>query len=507
MLFGYELKKIWRRVSPLLVLIILAVTTVATISITFLFFNHAPAETSDVSTQYNALSNKILNWSENNNRDAIATSFNQFYHDYKVMNASTLNGVNLVDNYNKAKTSFQNFYIENYQKYIYNTNKDYIADYLLVQKKYIKHFNQILEQLDAFFNAGYTDGNAIIAGLKFTNPTWEDTSLQTILDNLFFVQTIATNDLADLKKFFTTYPANQAGYDYTDAYDYALNRFWLSVATTSTYTGHLSQYEGFNDYRDLTTCTQICKLTNYRLTHPDNDYSTPFTFGNIYNQSKQISLFDFVFTNMEMAMIPLSLLVIIWTASTFFTDSYQNTLITPVASGKKRSTIIVAKMLAIIALTIIALLLLTAVYLTCGLVFFRAYINPDILFLFNGTTPTVMSAINYFALYFLNLVFKLLPLIAICGLFSFSKTKPFIIVGLTVLVYLVIIMLNFFLGNFWFYQFIPLLGLDPMRYCGAQLFLSPMPTEYNLWYTFPVIIIVDIILYLALIYKFRHHDF
>ena len=118
-----------------------------------------------------------------------------------------------------------------------------------------------------------------------------------------------------------------------------------------------------------------------------------------------------------------------------------------------------------------------------------------------------MSAINYFALYFLNLIFKLLPLIAICGLFSFIKNQPFVIVGFTTLICIIVVLLNFFLGSFPFYQYVPLMGLDPIRYFGAQLFLTPMPPVYNLWYTFPVVFGFTVILYWGLIQSFRYHDF
>lgn len=507
MLFNYELKKIWRRVSPLLVLIVLLVTTVGTMALTAIFFNHAPAETPDVSKQYAALQNKIEHWDTTFNRTAFTKAFDQFYADYKDMNASTLDGNNLVKNYQTAGESFHKFYLEFYQRFIHNSEQDNIDNYLLVQEKYRKDLDNILQSLDQFFNAAYNNEDAIIGGLKITNTAWVDGDLQNILDDLFYVQTISADDLTTLQKHFHAYPADQNGYDYTDVYEYASNRFWLALAETHNYTGHLSQYKGFSDYRDVATSTHACQLASYRLEHAGDDFGTPFAFGNIFNHTHQISLFDFVFTNLEMAMIPLALLVMIWAACAFFTDNFQSTLITPIAAGKKRSTIILTKMSAVMLLTVVSLLLLTGVYLTCGLLFFHAYVSPDILFLFNGTNALTMSALNYFVIYFLNLVFKLLPLIALCGLFSFSKTKPFVIIGLTTLVCVLVILANALLGSFSFYQFVPLMGLDPIRYFGAELLFAPMPSSYNLWYTFPVMIVITIILYWALIRKFRSHDF
>ncbi len=507
MLFSYELKKIWRRVSPLLALIILVLTTVATMVLTTIFFNHAPQEQPDVSMQYAALQTKVNNWDTTLNRESFAEAFDNFYHDYKVMNASTLYDLDkLVDNYNVAQQSFLHFYLDYYSNTTYGIKQN-VNSYLLVKTKYINDFDNILTRLNTFFDLISPTNDTIIDGLKSTNSNWEDANLQTILDNLFFVQKIKPKDLTELQNFFSTHPANQTGYDYTNAYDYALNRFWLSVATASTYNGDLSEYEGFSDYKDVTTSTRTCALAEYRLEHETEDFATPYQFGNIYNNSQQVSLFDFIFTNMEMAMIPLVILIMIWSACTFFTDNFQNTLITPVTAGKKRSTIILTKTSVILMLTALALLLLVGIYATCGLLFFHACISPDVLFLFNGTTAMTMSATNYFVIYYLDLIFKMLPLIAICGLFSFVKNQPFVIVGFTTLICIAVVLTNFLLGNFWFYQFVPLMGLDPLRYFGAELLLAPMPTSYNPWYTFPAMAAITVIMYGALIHIFRHHDF
>lgn len=507
MLFGYELKKIWRRVSPLSILIVLLVTSILTISITAIFFNKAPAPVTDVTAAYSALASKINNWNTSLDRTSFADAFNDFYDDYKTMNASTFNGTDLVENYKTAQTSFNKFYLEYYQHYI-NGDKTNIANYLLVQQKHVDLLDEILTKLDAFFQADYTTKDDIVNGLGNTNNAWEDADLATILDNLFYVQTINEEDLTNLKGFFDTYPAGQEGFDYTDAYEYAVNKYWIGIESASEYSGHLSEYEGFSDYQNTTLSQQKCKLASHRLQNANKDFVAPFKFGKIFNeQGQQVSLFDFVFTNMEMAMFAIAILVIIWAASAFFTDSYQNTLITPITAGKKRSTIIVAKMLVVMLFAVIAVLIMTGIYIAAGLTFFHAYVSPDILFLLNGKSIAVMSAINYFVIYFLSLFFKLLPLIALCGLLSFSKTKPFIIVGVSILIYGVIAALNYFLSGFAFYEYIPLLGLNPINYCGASSLLSTMPDTYNILYTFPAMFGITVILYLLLILKFRKHDF
>lgn len=507
MLFLYELKKIWRRVSPLAILIVLLVTSILTITLTSFFFNKAPAAAADVSAKYTNLASQINNWDTTLNRESFAEAFNEFYDDYKKMNASTFNGVGLVDNYKTAQTTFNDFFIEYYQKYI-NGEESKIANYLLVQKKHVSLLDEILTKLDAFFQADFVTPEGIVKGLENTNNAWEDADLETILNDLFYVQTIEDDDLASLKEFFAAYPAGQEGIDYHDAYEYAVNKYWIAIESASEYSGHLSTYEGFTDYQNTTVSQQACKLAGYRLQHADKDFATPYTFGKIYNQQgEQVSLFDFVFTNMEMAMILVAILVIIWASSTFFTDQYQNTLITPITAGRKRSKIIIAKMLVVILLAVTAILILTGIYIAVGLICFDAYVSPDILFLLNGTSTSAMSSANYYVLYFFSLVFKMLPLIAICGLVSFSKAKPFLIMCISILVYGLVVTSNLFLSNYAFYEYIPLLGLNPINYCGAEPLLSTMPNTYNIWYTFPAMMGITALLYIWLIQKFRRHDF
>ena len=509
MLFVYELKKIWRRVSPLAVLIVILVTSVLTVSLTAFLFNKAPAAAlTDVSAKYTNLTNQINNWNDALNRESFTDAFNNFYTDYKTMNASTFHGgADLVTNYEKAKTSFNKFFTEHYQYYI-NNNEASITNYLLVQKKHVSLLDDIITKLDTFFQAGFVTPEGIIQGLEHTNTAWEDEHLETILNDLFYVQTINKDDLTALRDFLANYPAGQEDFDYTDAYEYGINKYWIAVEAASEYSGHLSDYEGFTGYENETVSQQACKLASYRLANPDQDFVSPYKFGNIHNQAgEQVSLFDFVFTNMEMAMIMVAVLVTIWAASVFFTDSYQNTLITPITAGKKRSMIILSKMAVVMLLTFTTILVFTGVYITAGLIIFDAYLSPDILFLLNGTFTTTMSSINYYVIYALSLVFKMLPLIAICGLLSFSNAKPFLIMILTALIYAIVVTLNLCLSNFAFYEYVPFLGLNPINYCGAEPLLSTMPNTYNILYTFPAMFTITVLLYLWLIQKFRRHDF
>lgn len=505
MLFGYEFKKVCRRVSPLLLLICVVGVATVTLLISGLVLNHAPTPPVDVSAEYSALASKIADW-DNNRQVAIKNAFDDFYTAYKRLNADTpiVTDAVLVNEYKTAGEKFKHFYSDYYHQFIYTDENNKVADYLLLKANTVTELNATLLRLHKFFVPELSTAKAIRDGLEVNAEV--EATMFTTLDNLQ-IQILADNDLVALQDFFTAYPAGVPEQDYTVAYAYALNRYWVSVDQNTPHDQALNTYDGFETYHDQNTSTQTALTAEYRLNHPNKDFAQPFTFGKIYNNRTKVSLLDFVFTNLEMAAIPLLLLVIIIATAAFFTDTYQNTIVTTVAATRNRALVIITKAVVVLLLAVIGLLLFTAIYLIGGWLFFQGTITADILFLFNGTTPTVMSAINYFVLYLLSLLFKMLPFIALTGILSFAKTKPFVIVGSAFAIVVAVILGNSLLGYFAFYRFFPWQALDFMRYFGATLFISPTPVGSNLWYTLPVMSLITIYLYWQLVHNFRRRDF
>jgi Flp pilus assembly protein protease CpaA len=66
---------------------------------------------------------------------------------------------------------------------------------------------------------------------------------------------------------------------------------------------------------------------------------------------------------------------------------------------------------------------------------------------------------------------------------------------------------NALLGGFIFYQFIPLLALDPIKYFGAKLLMSPMPTDFHYLFTLPLFGALVIVGFFQLVYNFSKKDF
>lgn len=503
MLFGYELKKILKRIKPSILILLVIMIAATTTIMTAMLFNHQPVMP-DYRNDYQELQTRIQNW-DAPRQTQIKNSYDEFYKKYCQLNASTAGADDIVvKNYQQASNAFQTFY-NHYEQFIYHNNENQIASYLLVQPQYIDKLNDLMNQLKKFLidDSDTKTHQTIIKELEI-NQTWSDYTIPNILENIG-VQTLDDADLAILGKHFAKYPAGQNNYNCNDAYTWASNQYWLALESSGTYTGNLHDY--FPDFVDTETSKQNVAAAAYRLDNPDQDFANAFVFGNIYNTTGQISLLDFMFTNLEMATIPFLIIVMILATCAFFTDTYRNTIITTIATTRKRSSVIITKSLVTFVLSVLTLLGLTLVYLASGMLFFNPCLSPDILFFFNGNTLAILSPVNYFVLYLISLVWQILPYIALCGLFSFCKGKPQIIIGCTVLIWVVITVCNALLGNFAFYQYVPFLGLHPMRYLGAQLLFSPTPHGASLWYTAPIVLLLTIYLYGQLIHNFRHKDF
>jgi hypothetical protein len=210
---------------------------------------------------------------------------------------------------------------------------------------------------------------------------------------------------------------------------------------------------------------------------------------------------------MELAVIPLIILSTVLAAAAFFTDIHQNTIITALSARRGRRSIAVSKLSAVLIAAAGAALVLTAAYTIIGILFYNAGAADPTAYLFNGTEPAVMTSVNYYTVYFLSLILKLSVFIITAGLFSLSKAEPLYAVGLTLLTAIMIILTNAIFGGFLFYQFIPILAIDPINYFGATLFLSPMPPEFNILYTMPLFFAIVAVAIWQLIYNFRKRDF
>jgi hypothetical protein len=273
------------------------------------------------------------------------------------------------------------------------------------------------------------------------------------------------------------------------------------------HTRNLAEYAGFEEY-DRNTAAAEVTLNEYLLANSLHDSSArAFTFGDIYNGSSTVSLFDFVFTNLEIVGVPLAIITIIFMSCAFFTDIYTQTVIESVASRRRRISVVISKILAVWTAVTCVILGLIAIYTAVGILFADATVGADIVALFNNDTPLVWTQANYFLLYLVSLLFKLSVFMLPAGLFSLSRVRPSVIVSMSLLTVTAILLANALLGGMIFYQYIPILAVEPIKYFGATLFMSPAPTDFNILYTLPLLCAVVIVGFFQIVYNFSKRDF
>ncbi len=487
MLFLYELKKILKRISPMVIIVFIAATALLSIILTASFFNTKPGLI-DNSNEYIELSNTINNWDSSLPTD-ISNSFDIFYIEYEEMNASVYKNdrTKIVTHYENAKQKFNDFYFTEY-----NPNKDH----LLIPTTTLD-METVLEKLNTFLT-GTKDADQIIDALTI-NKEWSSDSFKNTLSNLA-TPILKTEEITEIKNILSQ-PYSK------ERYDLAFHTYALGISQNSTFEGDLSNYKGFENFISTQDSTDQIAIASYILDNNlSGNYSTAFIFGNIYNNQQDISLFDFMFTNLEMITIPLILLVIILSTCVFFTDLQQRTAITLLITKRKRTGIVFSKILAVVTISLLSLLLYSGLFAISGALFFGASTSPNLLFISAGSV-TEMTSINYFTVYFLSLLFKTLAFLLIAGLLSMSKNNPKIIVSLTFVISAVIIICNALLGGFDFYQYIPFFGLDPIKFFGTQMLLSPTPSSFNILYSFIPMAAIVVFLFTLLVYKFKRREF
>ncbi|MDR1917392.1 MAG: hypothetical protein LBQ05_00180 [Christensenellaceae bacterium] len=496
MLLLFELKKIVRRISLFGILGFIIVTAMISVAITLLFFNDKP-ENISYRTQYAELTAQldIGTWNAHRpTQSAIKFSLDEFHTAYKQLN--TVASINGTDSplYIAAKNSAtQKFTI------IKEEFENLEPEYWLIFTGDLQKLTAATEILTDF----YITGEISLAQM---NTEWETLKLSSIIDNMV-VQELSSAQLYELNELTTRLnDSDDGGNAYINcAYRLLYNSYALELDENTA--RNLAEYTGFNEYNHNAAVAAVT-LNEYLLANNLYDSSAhPFTFGDIYNGNNTVSLFDFIFTNLEIVGVPLVIITIIFMSCAFFTDIYTHTIIETVASRRRRISVIISKIFAVWVATFCVILGLIAIYVTVGILFTDATVGADIVALFNNDTPLVWTPANYFALYLLSLLFKLSVLMLSAGLFSLSRVRPSIIVGLSLLIAMAILLANALLGGIIFYQYIPILALEPIKYFGATLFMSQMPTAFNILYTFPILGAVVVVGFFQIVYNFSKRDF
>jgi hypothetical protein len=490
MLLLYELKKILKRITVWGFLgFILAVAAVSLL-VTHLLFNNKPARV-DHSADYAELKQQIENWDINKtNRADLKTALDEFHNAYKVMNAKAATGVNYGAELSAAKSKFT----------IFATRFAAIQpEYWFIRPNELESLKNGMTTLRGF----YIEERISLAAV---NTEWETIRLSNVIDNMF-VQELPPAQLDELNGIIAELDANDDNsVSYINcAYQVLYNNYALLL--DKNFDGNIFHFTNFTDYNP-DTATAAVTLNNYLLEKGLHDNSAhAFAFGDIFNTNNSISLFDFIFTNLEIAAIPLAIIAIIITASAFWTDIHTNVIIETVASRRKRAAIVLTKIFASLIAILGVLLSLILIYTLSGTLLFDATVTPNIVALFNNRTPMVFTPANYFAFYILSLIFKLFVFMLGAGLFSLSKSAPIFVVGFSLLAALLMILTNALFGPVIFYQYVPLLALEPIKYFGAKLFMSPMPTQFNILYTLPLLGALVIIGFFQLVWNFAKKDF
>jgi len=313
---------------------------------------------------------------------------------------------------------------------------------------------------------------------------------------------------------------NPSDFQYMHAYymtKYIYLRNAVNIKIANNFNGNIReirQYHGF-ELHDTTTMNSQVIIARYLIDNERTtmDYSIPFTFNGLINPSTTaasgVTIYDHMFTQLQMATIPLILFACYITFLVFFKDINKGESIISIAIRHSRLRIILAKIFATLLIITLAFFLMLGLYAITGAIVACEFSTtiPHILTTFNGTSVVIMRPYSLFEIYILSLILKLFFFASIVALMCtlIKKTKPLLIIGLTLISF--ILLANVFLSQFGFYRFVPFLGLDFSSFWGVNSIYSTLPVIFNIWFVLPIILILFVSQFAYIAFRFNKKDF
>lgn len=237
------------------------------------------------------------------------------------------------------------------------------------------------------------------------------------------------------------------------------------------------------------------------------DYSAPFSFMNVIHEPTGTTAFDFVFNCFEIIAIPLIFFAVVVVIFCIYDDMKKHTIYQTLVSPQGRKRIIGAKFFAIMWTTVILMTVFFALFYATSVIMLGSTVPPAVLTVFGGQV-VIISPWALMFIYLGSLFFKIL-FFAVLTAFICLRANSMLSILVRALGYITAILLaNFFLSAFAFWQFIPILALEVVQYFGVKtMFISQAAAHYNLLFTVPVVLIAFVLLIFGTIKQFDARDF
>ncbi|MCL2756080.1 MAG: hypothetical protein FWE45_03480 [Firmicutes bacterium] len=513
MLIWYEIKKIFS-IRHSIIFAVLLLVTFATTSIVVGLQEPTPREITQskaniAQQRFENLENGLVvfnsitleSWQTN-----LVNSYTNFINSWTTFSELPI-GSQLETEFPARRGTFNTFY-DLYSANLLNTLPFFIENSSFIEMR------DSVERMYELFNPGDHATDQIGGVRSEINQLVFNTNIIQTLENMT-PQILTPGQQSELETLSNTISSTtlSQSISYDVLYAYYNNKYFylrqqVNVAVASNTIQDVRGYYGF-EYFGTTRLDAKLLVARYLIDNERTslDYSIPFSFMGFISPSNGVTIFDFIFSNLELAIIPLVLLIVYMSILVFNKDVNNGTSLFTIATRKSRFNIISSKILTLLILSLTGLLLLTTLYAVTGAIFIGSNSVPPILTTFNGTGIVIMQPLSIFLIYFLSLIFKLFSFAVIISIFSMmiKKIKPLII--LSSLIIVAVVLLNLFLSPFNFFRFIPTLALDFSIFWGIDSLWVTLPMNFNFWFVFPVMFgIIGLILFF-IISKFNKKDF
>ena len=352
-----------------------------------------------------------------------------------------------------------------------------------------------------FYTKTFALNNTNLTQVKLTNATLDgylkiknkvDENKEIILESIKKQRT--DESVKNIQKSITEYKLLNEAYSelLNDSIAYNLSENYRSEEFILLYNYNFNL---FNNYE----CRENITRNKYYINNNvySNSFSNNFVFGQ--NTSTSTSAMDFMYFTMEICTILIIIFGMMMICNLITSETESGTIKLLLTRPYKRSKIITAKLMATIFF-VLTFVLFSAIISFAGGYFLYGYNSANILTIFNGSTPIVMSPIVLMLINILFLIFDIIFYVIVALMISILFKNYAGSISFCLILVIVSYTLNaLFAGSFWF-SLLPSMNLHLFKYFGnafsslannsiiQSIIITPIQSTMNFVYSILLIL-------------------
>lgn len=312
-----------------------------------------------------------------------------------------------------------------------------------------------------------------------------NTNNENILKNIDNFRT--NKDINKIKKEVNNY------YLLSKSYNQLINDLTITNITSMYIESVYSEFYNYDldKYNSYYFSEQI---TTNKYYIDNNVYPNSFASNLGFNQNSdsQTSALDFVYYSMELCTIIIIIFSMVLICNLITNETESGTIKLLLVRPYKRSKVITSKLLATLFFSV-TFLLFSVILSTIAGIYMFGFSNPNILLIFNATTPLVTDAITTSFIHIFTLLLDIIFYILLALMFSVLYRNYAGAITTSVIIFIVMYAVTILFPNSFIITLLPTINLHLFKYFGNAFMMSsgilssilffPISNQMNILYS------------------------